>query len=362
MEEWDDGIDFGYDFEESVSTTMIPEKTPRIPGTQGVKIRLTGKGKKSSTHAVVREGSALGELPSAIVEELESVPVMDILVGKTIDLNDYGTVSINALIYDEAVESKLFLANQNGRNVIVKIFMPKKKGEFSELEHEIAALRDLETVDQVVRLLYSDDRTYRTRNNKQLRFCILELLHVSLHDYMELISPGGLPLPLIGRIAVQAVNALEALHERNYVHGDVGIGNIMFTDDSLENLKLIDFGYARKYRLDGVHVDPGHNPLPPWSRSLLSISELDEHFPSRRDDMFRLGENLLKLLNSDYQRMFKSSKVDDIRNIKASFIPTLCCSRATTAFDQYFEHVRQLGYTDRPDYEALRSLFQNSEP
>jgi hypothetical protein len=132
----------------------------------------------------------------------------------------------------------------------------------------------------------------------------------------------------------------------------------MFADDDRDEIKLIDFGYARKYMVNGEHAEPGHYPPSAGSKTILSISALDLHFPSRKDDMFRFGEELLKLLSSGYNRLFGPRvTVDDIRKIKLTTIPKQCCRGATLVLESHFELVHALGYTDKPDYDALRGVF-----
>jgi serine/threonine protein kinase len=342
---------------------LAAEFEPLVIAKRPKKASLVHRAKKAPS-VVLRGGSALGSLPQAedVEKPTEDFPLIDIAVGKDISVAGYGKISIVSLIYDEAEESKLYVGihhdgKEEPRQVVVKVFTPKRKGDFGEIKQEIEALRALADVKQVIKLLHADGLVYKNPKKKQVMFCVLEWLHSSLVDLLDHRFHGSLPVNLIKRIAYDAITAFEAIHSKHFVHGDVGIGNLMFDDEALTNLKVIDFGYGRKYMIDGEHVAAGHCPLPAFSRTLLSLSELDEQFPSRRDDLFRLGEVLLKLLNTDYSRLFTSSVVENIRKIKLKTVPTKCCTGATDAFDEYFRQVRGLGYTDDPDYEALRRLF-----
>lgn len=114
--------------------------------------------------------------------------------------------------------------------------------------------------------------------------------------------------------------------------------------------------------MTGTHVAPGSNPLTPGSPiAQLSVSELDGHFPSRKDDLMRLGEVLLKILDSSYIRHLSGlRKPEDYKARKLATVPSECCRRKDTnmvPFDRYFEIVKTLGYDTTPDYDVLKSLF-----
>jgi serine/threonine protein kinase len=327
------------------------------------KVKLSVPQKKSvPRNIIVTAGSAGASIPASSNIADGAASVLDLRVGTEIDVPGFGRVRIINLLYDEAVESRIFLASKPNSErpedrVVIKTFTPKKRGDFEELNSEVAALRTLSDVPSVIHLIHAPGVTFKTPKNKEFRYCVLEVLYTSLAGLADGRFAAGVPQETLSRIAVKGITALQAVHEKKYVHGDVGIGNLMFADEELNNLKLIDFGYAKLYEIDGEHVEPGAVPLPEFSRTLLSISELDGHNPSRKDDMFRFGEVLLKLLSTDYNRQFRSSKVEDIRRIKMKSIPTKCCAGATPGMDKYFDYVRGLEYIDAPDYDLLRSFF-----
>lgn len=324
------------------------------------------RGARNAPRGIIHRGSAVGEVPQLIAAgaSIAGVPIMDMRTGRVIEVPTIGNLSLKSTIYDEAEDSRILLGeavdgSRAGTRFAIKVVFPQSDEDLVELDREIQALTDLREVDSVMRLVYAPEGMAKTPRGKELKYCVLELLGESLQDLLaDEFERGNMPMPMIESVAVQGLRTLQAVHALGYVHGDVGMGNLMFTDASRTMLKLIDFGYAKKFRnSDGSHVVPGVNPLPAKARSVLSVSELDGHFPARKDDLHRFGEVLLKLLNTDYTWLFRGATGAAIRKIKMETVPSACCSRADRRFDKYFELVRGLGYDQEPDYAALIDIF-----
>ena len=83
-------------------------------------------------------------------------------------------------------------------------------------------------------------------------------------------------------IGIQLVKAIELLHETGHTHNDLKLENIMLMDNNgandpnSNNVVLIDFGYASKYRdKNGVHIK--QHDLGKFKGNILfaSISQLE---------------------------------------------------------------------------------------
>ncbi len=67
---------------------------------------------------------------------------------------------------------------------------------------------------------------------------------LNLHDVLA--TQGALPLPLVGAIAVQTLDALAYLHSQKFVHRDISPDNLMLTtEDGKPFVKLIDLGISK---------------------------------------------------------------------------------------------------------------------
>jgi serine/threonine protein kinase len=83
-------------------------------------------------------------------------------------------------------------------------------------------------------------------------------------------------------ILIQMINAIEALHDRGYIHRDIKPTNFVMTrgnhnDPEGENkVFMVDFGLAK------VHLDKNARPFPPRAntdfRGTLTYASLNAHY------------------------------------------------------------------------------------
>ena len=65
-------------------------------------------------------------------------------------------------------------------------------------------------------------------------------------------QPGGLPLTLSVRIALEALEGLAHAHERGFVHRDLKPENLLLADDAGSGAKVTDFGLAKSFQQAGL--------------------------------------------------------------------------------------------------------------
>ena len=74
---------------------------------------------------------------------------------------------------------------------------------------------------------------------------VTEILGQNLYDYSMDPLFIGMPRDMLKTVASQMLNAMKHLRDIRIIHGDLKPENIVFTDESRKNIKLIDFGIAQ---------------------------------------------------------------------------------------------------------------------
>ena len=204
------------------------------------------------------------------------------------------------------------------------------------------------------------------------RLCQLRMVtmdRAGMFNLDRLVNTYGYQSPAdVRKMAIVSLDTLEHVHSRGLLHGDIHAGNFVIEPlgDSRVRLSLIDFGRARPYRdaHTGDHVSYGptspadHPSFIVLNAGVLSIFELEEIRMSRRDDLFRLAEMLVFLLEGDDSLYDGGEKI--IVDRQAALQRKLYrkfSDRVPPEFVAFYRTTMRMGFAQDPDYEALRATF-----
>uniref|UniRef100_A0A7N5K8Z0 Serine/threonine-protein kinase VRK3 n=1 Tax=Ailuropoda melanoleuca TaxID=9646 RepID=A0A7N5K8Z0_AILME len=130
------------------------------------------------------------------------------------------------------------------------------------------------------------------------RFLVFPMLGRSLQSALDDSPRHVMSVKCVFQMACRLLDALEFLHENEYVHGNVTAENIFVNPEDLSQVMLAGYGFAFRYAPGGRHVAYVEGSRSPHEGDLEFIS-LDLHRgcgPSRRSDLETLGYCLLKWL------------------------------------------------------------------
>ncbi|KIY53992.1 kinase-like protein, partial [Fistulina hepatica ATCC 64428] len=179
-------------------------------------------------------------------------------------------------------------------------------------------------------------------------------------DMYEVLAHGG-PVTdeMVGRIAIQMIDALEHLHSRGLLHMDLKPENIMGTLDDPMQFKLIDFGSSTPFITEnGKHVPLSDGVRIPYTDLYQSLHAALRLHPSRRDDMESLAYVLFSMSYGRLPWEQDSPQIMFSKKYAAPWDPTLR-REIPPAVMQYLVMVRQLRFEERPDYEGYRWMFRS---
>jgi serine/threonine-protein kinase len=125
-------------------------------------------------------------------------------------------------------------------------------------------------------------------------YLVMELIDgPSAHG--ALAAQGPLPVGAVARIGIDIAQALEFLHDRQYVHRDVKPDNILLHPDGVA--KLADLGLAKRLnedsQLTAVHQGVGTSYYMPYEQAV------NANLVDGRSDIFALGATLYHLLTGE---------------------------------------------------------------
>lgn len=182
------------------------------------------------------------------------------------------------------------------------------------------------------------------------------------HTLADLSHIAPLPSEDVYRIAVQVLDALEAMHDKGWIHRDIKPDNTMF-DDRAGTVYLIDFGLAKKIVDEkGVHIPDLKTSKITGTPRYCSVPVHQGHTASRRDDLESLVYSLQFVL--DGHLPWSGAKLKRDNNYAAHLRKKLEVGSRIFAgplLDAY-NHVRSLRFDQRPDYALLREAFMREIP
>ncbi len=224
-------------------------------------------------------------------------------------------------------------------------------------------------------LRQGSDRLDHQVDAVEIRYMVMDLLNEPLADIAEtfLCKSNSEKLDFIHRIALNALSILRGVHSNGIVHGDIHAGAFMF--DGSNELRIIDFGKARRVRSDAVPkfrtmIDEGGYWALPDRPSLLSEFELESgRHPTYQDDLIRLGEMLYKIYDTfAYGRLFDriiTARLDKAAICVSQIIQfkRALCSNALelkdppTSLDAFYGYVRGMNVDMPVDYDSMLRIF-----
>ena len=202
-------------------------------------------------------------------------------------------------------------------------------------------------------------------HNKEYDILVMPLLGKSLHE-MQINENYNFEFKDICLIAIQVIERIQWVHSQKIIHRDIKPDNFLIGLIDPNILYLIDFGLSKKYRssVTGHHIK--YNRVKKFVGSLryASVNALKLREQSRRDDLESIGYMLIFLIKGslpwdNIKVENKRSSFYKISQFKQKLEPEILCRNLPKEFAEYIRYVKNLNFEEEPDYNYLKSLFQN---
>ncbi|XP_074040768.1 casein kinase I isoform X2 [Leptinotarsa decemlineata] len=268
-------------------------------------------------------------------------------VGKKIGSGNFGEIRLGKNLY-------------NNEHVAIKLEPLKSKAPQLTLEYRFyKMLGQQEGIAKIFHL-----GTCGGRYNA----LVMELLGPTLEDLFSLCS-RRFRLKTVLMIADQLITRLEYVHSRRLIFRDIKPENFLLGRSRNKKDKIIyiiDFGLAKEYidQDSGKHIPyKDHKSLTGTARYMSINTHLGRE-QSRRDDLEALGHMFMYFLRGSlpwqglkadtlkerYQRIGETKRTTPIE---------VLCEGYPEEWGIYLKYVRNLEFTETPDYDYLRKLFKD---
>jgi len=215
------------------------------------------------------------------------------------------------------------------RTKVLVAIKVEKKGQYGLLKNETNIYRYLNSFDKCVGI----PKLYWFGVDETHNYMAVELLGKNINE-----GVGSQD------ILKKMLDVVEFIHSKGLIHRDIKTDNFLY-DESRRNIYLIDYGFCKRYKVNGKHIekrmDREKNMI--GTPNYVSIRVLEGEEGSRRDDL----ESLVYIM---YFLWKKKVDIEDKYLLlkKEEGIPKNILL--------FFEYCRELGFDEDPNYKYLFSL------
>jgi serine/threonine protein kinase len=242
----------------------------------------------------------------------------------------------------------------------------------SKLEHEYNVYRAISGISGIPKMLwYGMEGRYNVMVLSRLGCTFKEMAQLGLlnantmftYAKQMVFSPCTQSMLLF--TSYSKLSVLKSLHDHHYVHLDIKPDNFMIgAGDRSSRVFLIDFGLARLFRNPATHEHITQAKGLDITGT-VRYSSINSHLgltQSRRDDLESLAYVIVYLVKGrlPWQGIaVHPGQVhhDEVLMLKQATTAKTLCKGLPQPFIKFIQHIRSLGFEDKPDYRYLHSLL-----
>ncbi|XP_026196204.1 tau-tubulin kinase 2 isoform X2 [Anabas testudineus] len=223
------------------------------------------------------------------------------------------------------------------------------------LKMEVAVLKKLQGKDHVCRFVGCG-------RNDRFNYVVMELQGRNLADLRRSMTRGTFSISTTLRLGRQIVEAIESIHSVGFLHRDIKPSNFAMGrfPSTCRTCYMLDFGLARQFTNSCQEVRP---PRPVAGfRGTVRYASVNAHKNKemgRHDDLWSLFYMLVEFLVGQLPwRKIKDK--EHVGKLKETYDHRLMLKHLPAEFGVFLEHISNLDYFTKPDYQLLMSVFDNS--
>ncbi|XP_064921955.1 tau-tubulin kinase 2 isoform X3 [Columba livia] len=248
------------------------------------------------------------------------------------------------------------------------------------LKMEVAVLKKLQGKDHVCRFIGCG-------RNDRFNYVVMQLQGRNLADLRRSQSRGTFTISTTLRLGKQILESIESIHSVGFLHRDIKPSNFAMGrfPSTCRKCFMLDFGLARQFTNSCGDVRPissadtannleqcksifckKHSTLLPRAvagfRGTVRYASINAHRNremGRHDDLWSLFYMLVEFVVGQLPwRKIKDK--EQVGSIKERYEHRLMLKHLPQEFNVFLDHISNLDYFTKPDYQLLMSVFDNS--
>ncbi|XP_036437919.1 tau-tubulin kinase 2b [Colossoma macropomum] len=223
------------------------------------------------------------------------------------------------------------------------------------LKMEVAVLKRLQGKDHVCRFVGCG-------RNDRFNYVVMELQGRNLADLRRTMTHGTFSVSTTLRLGRQILEAIESIHSVGFLHRDIKPSNFAMgrLETTCRTCYMLDFGLARQFTNSCQEVRP---PRPVAGfRGTVRYASINAHKNKemgRHDDLWSLFYMLVEFMVGQLPWRKVKDK-EQVGNLKETYDHRLMLKHLPAEFSIFLDHISNLDYFTKPDYQLLMSVFENS--
>ncbi|XP_075610491.1 tau-tubulin kinase 2 isoform X2 [Balearica regulorum gibbericeps] len=223
------------------------------------------------------------------------------------------------------------------------------------LKMEVAVLKKLQGKDHVCRFIGCG-------RNDRFNYVVMQLQGRNLADLRRSQSRGTFTISTTLRLGKQILESIESIHSVGFLHRDIKPSNFAMGrfPSTCRKCYMLDFGLARQFTNSCGDVRPPRAVA--GFRGTVRYASINAHRNremGRHDDLWSLFYMLVEFVVGQLPwRKIKDK--EQVGSIKERYEHRLMLKHLPQEFSIFLDHISNLDYFTKPDYQLLMSVFDNS--
>ncbi|NXG20149.1 TTBK2 kinase, partial [Grallaria varia] len=198
--------------------------------------------------------------------------------------------------------------------------------------------------------------------NDRFNYVVMQLQGRNLADLRRSQSRGTFTISTTLRLGKQILESIESIHSVGFLHRDIKPSNFAMGrfPSTCRKCYMLDFGLARQFTNSCGDVRPPRAVA--GFRGTVRYASINAHRNremGRHDDLWSLFYMLVEFVVGQLPwRKIKDK--EQVGSIKERYEHRLMLKHLPQEFNVFLDHIANLDYFTKPDYQLLMSVFDNS--